>query len=463
MNLPTCVRDWLVKHGYAAESADNAAFDNAYWQAKADGELTDQKLAKLKLGEDPDPAAAGGKNGNPSSRQMFGGGPNVKAPSMNYDTTKTVAKHATTGRPVKDVDGKDVMTISQSEQAKVGAFIKWRASKDGQAKVEFSEHEKQLVDEMLTVDEWCGEIGGENLKNIPGARVKALISDSTSGGLDVNPLWFDQALVTYPLLHSELLPMVDLIEMPRSATVVGASIGNPTVTWGETEGTALTEFDTSALVGPINATVQNVMVALEIGRDMIADAAVENLGGYVVQNVGQRMLAEYDKVIAAGNGTTQPQGFSVASGIATVNAAVPDTPSLSDLEILLFALPLQIRRKPWNVAFVCSDHAYQRARAIPRGSDDAMRVLGADEQSYSILGIPCKIQNDLAVNQMFIAALKRYRLWRRLGQQVEFTDQGQTLRLKNTTLLTVRSRMAGKVIDTNSFVKLQNFGSPVWP
>ena len=459
---PKSIQDWLIKNGYAEEGADEAAFKSARMEALADGELTQQMIAQLLTGREPSKAAPSGKSG-PTARQMFSGGPTVKAPSQNYSTEKTVAKHARTGRPVQDVDGLDVMTISQAERAKMGAFIKWRALQDHAIKASLSEHERSLVDEMLTTDVWCGEIDGENCKSIPGARVKTLISDSGSGGVDVNPLWFDQNLVTYPLLHSELLPMVDLIEMPRSATVVGASIGNPTVTWGETEGTSLTEFDTTALVGPINATVQNCMVALEIGRDMIADAAVDNLGGYVVENIGQRMLAEYDKVIAIGDGTTQPQGFSLASGISTVNASVNGVQNLCDIETLLFGLPLAYRRKPWNVAFICNDHAYQRARAMPRGADDAQRLLGPNEQEYSMLGVPVKIQNDLPVDKMFIGALKRYRLWRRLGQQIEFTNQGQTLRLKNTTLLTVRSRLAGKVIDGGSFVKLQNFGSPVWP
>ena len=113
-------------------------------------------------------------------------------------------------------------------------------------------------------------------------------------------------------LHSEIFPYVQVVDMPRGSLVQGGSIGNPTLTWS-TEGTAVTPFDATALVGQLNTTIYPVEVYVQVGRDWLADTPVD-AGSLIVENIGQRFLSEFDRVIVMGDGATQPQGVLNATG-----------------------------------------------------------------------------------------------------------------------------------------------------
>src|SRR5688500_3602753 len=110
---------------------------------------------------------------------------------------------------------------------------------------------------MLEDDRWCGQYGPSDDDWSDGAKLadlfgtKALLNDSTSGGQYLIPEDFDTAIITFPLLHSELVPSIDMRTMTRD-TIEGASIGNPSVTWNQTEGSALTLFNTASLIAQLS-------------------------------------------------------------------------------------------------------------------------------------------------------------------------------------------------------------------
>jgi HK97 family phage major capsid protein len=285
-------------------------------------------------------------------------------------------------------------------------------------------------------------------KDVTPERVKTLLSDTISGGLYINPLWFDQAVIEFPLLYGELLPYVDMVEMPRSSTINTAQVFNPTVTWGQPEGTSVQEFNTAALIAQIAATVQNVMVALEIGRDEIQDSIV-NIGQIIQRRIGERFMSDLDRVVAIGNGVQEPQGLlnaTIFTGMNSDNGA-PGQPTVGDYEALYFGIPKQYRTQGWNVAYVGNDISYRRARAIPIGPGDERRVMGMDEQSYSVLGTPYRVSQSIPNNKVACMALKKYRMWRRLGMEMRWSIEGRNLMLGNTALLTVRGRYYGQVVD----------------
>ncbi len=66
-----------------------------------------------------------------------------------------------------------------------------------------------------------------------------------------------------------------------------------------------------------------------------------------------------------------------------------------------------------------------------------------NEQSYQILEYPYRVQNNIPDGEIAFCALRRYRMYRRMGQEVRWETTGQTLALKNTNLLVVRSRYSG--------------------
>lgn len=138
-----------------------------------------------------------------TAEKMFGN-IRVKAPGERYSREKSVGMHIKTGRPVADERGNAVMLPSELENAKAGVLFKRLAQKSG-IQIEMTGHEQELLASCFE-DCWCGKIGSEWHDSINGNRCKALIDDATSGGVYATPIWFDENLVSFPLLGGELFP-----------------------------------------------------------------------------------------------------------------------------------------------------------------------------------------------------------------------------------------------------------------
>lgn len=386
----------------------------------------------------------------------------VKAASEQYSRVKSTGKHVKSGETMRDEFGREVQTVSQAEFAKSGAFLKFLAGRAG-ISAPLSEHERELLNECFA-DPWCGKSGSEWLADIPGSHAKALLTDSVSGGVEAVPFFFDSDLISFPLLTGELFPYVDLRPVPRGSTVQGASVGNPTVTWGTAEGTPIGLFNTASLIAEIGTSIHPVVAAIEVGRDFLADAAAD-VGRVLTENIGQAMMAELDRITANGNGSTEPEGFLNASGTIAVNSEnnTAGPPTLADYETLLFAVGKQYRNPSMRCAFISNDTTYRRSRGIrvdPHAIGTTVNqtpVLGLDAiNQYSTIGWPHRIQNDIGNSSAAFGALAKYRMYRRQGMQLEWVTTGQELARKNLALLIVRARFGGQVVDGDAFAKMSD-------
>ena len=465
MRVSNAVKRWLIENDYASESDSPDELAKAVDGALQDGELTHEKIQGLEalalaeaMGVLSDSKSK--KGGDTNHAEVFAGKDapriDVKAPSARYSEKKYVGKHVKTGQTVK-YQGRDIETASEREMAKAGALLKHRLKRAG-GDVELSEHEKELVAEMQNKDVWCGQIGGVWSNEIQPARAKSILNDTTSGGSYIDPLWYDQAVITYPMLYGELLPLVDLVEVPRGVTIDSAGIGNPTVSWSTAEGTSIPLFDTTALIQALNSSVFPVTLAMTMGRDLLSDSVVD-LGRILLENIGQAAAHELDKVIAVGDGTTQPQGITNASGLTNiVNTTGVGAPmSWGIYESLYFGLTKQYRKAGMRNAFISSDGAYSNFHSIPVGPQDARRLAGQDSYaSYTALGEPYRICQELPDTTIIFGAMSRYRLYRRQGSETRIVTEGQTLALTNQVLIVMRGRYAGRVADPAAFAVMTN-------
>lgn len=425
------------------------------WNSSVAGTIAKQVATELRQ-------KAIGTSG-PDPVEMFTGGNGsgvvrVKAGGELYSVTKSVGKHHKTGLPVLDEQGREVQTSSEYEHAKAGVFLKFLAARAGVSLV-LNDNERQLWGEMLDGREnWVGRSGNEWSKQISGTWVKALIGDSLSGGVHANPEFFDQNIVQFPLLHGELFPFVDLREVPRSASVEGASIGNPTLSWGIGDATAIPLFDTDGLVAEINTSIHPVTVSIEVGRDFLADAAVD-VGRVLEENIGNAFKKELDDVIATGNGTNQPEGIFTASGLNVVNSENDTTgpPTVTDYEALLLGGVGKQYRTSRRCAWIANDTSYLRARSIAvDSSSDQRRVFGMDHESYILFSRPYRINAGIPNTKIAFGDLGKYRLYRRLGYSLEWHTQGESLARRNAALLVVRGRFGGRVMDGNAFAVMED-------
>lgn len=411
-----------------------------------------------------DNAPRGVKAGAPSAKDIFGGSPpgngsmnvTVKTASEMYCAKKSIGAHTRTGQPVTNERGAQVELPSQRELALFGAFYKHFGKRRG-IDVRWTEHDRELMEDLFQKHQWVGTINNEYHESISGLEVKALLSDSTSGGLEINPIVFDDLIVTFPLLHSEFYPYVDLRPLPRGSNVEGASVGNPTVSWGPPEGTSIAPFDTDSLVAEINTSIYPIQGAVEMGKDLLSDSPVD-VGRTIFDNIGQSLMAELDKVIVLGSGTNQPTGIFNASGIASVTpAGGAGAPiEVDDIEGLMFGVAKQYR-KPGRCSFFSNDTTYKRVRGIPvDSSSDARRIFGMSHNDYVVFDCPWRVQNDITNPYLGFGDLKSYRLYRRGGHESEYITGSYDLAKRNMIALIVRGRYGGRVMNANAFAKITN-------
>jgi HK97 family phage major capsid protein len=232
------------------------------------------------------------------------------------------------------------------------------------------------------------------------------------------------------------------------------------VNWGTAEGTEIAMFDTSALIAALSTSIFNVTAAIEVGRDHLADSPAD-VGRLLVQQTGQKLASELDRVVAAGNGTSEPTGIATASGTTTVHSANNTTgPALvADYSGLLFGIAKQYRGAALRCAYLTNDTTYQRSRAIrvdphSLGSTVNQTPLLSDINSfneYRSMGFPHKINNALGNSTAIFGAMAKYRMYRRLGFEVRWVTEGAELARRNTAMLIVRGRFGGQPVDGNAF------------
>jgi HK97 family phage major capsid protein len=382
---------------------------------------------------------------------------NHKHPDLrNKRVTAPGAEGWGTGRPLD--------TPSQQDKAVVGAYMKWvKASllgRDAPASCRMTDHDWELVHYMVHQLPWTGYVGADAegggapvheekladvfYRGLPGT--KAILDDSTSGGIQAAPIVVDDALIIQPLLFGELFPLITVVNLARGRRIHQATLGRPTLTSGTPEGTPISLFDTTNFLGTLDASIFTAVGAMEIGLDFEEDSPAP-IGDTVIALYSEAAMAWLDRVIAIGDGTTEPLGIFNASGIVTVasvnGAAGPLT--VSDAESLMFGVNKAYRtsRGGRNV-FVGNETAYRRFRAIPSGTAmNNVRAFGNDYGAYMVLNFPMKIVTGVPNNWVAFSNLGYYRMWRRLGITFKVETAGKTLSLANTKLIVARMRFGG--------------------
>lgn len=382
----------------------------------------------------------------------------VKGWNERLSTKRYQLKHPKTNEPVFH-RGEAVEGLSEYEYAKIGAWTKQKVARAG-VPVEIAPHEHEIFNEMCDKDRWIGYVNDKFIER-SGFKATTLLDDATSGGQALVPEYYDRMVITFPLLHSEIFPHIDIQTIPRSSTVETASIGNPTVTWNSAEGSTLTKLTTDDIVAAITASIFRVAVTFEVGNDLMSDSVV-NVGRILVTNTGERFSQQMDEIVASGDGTNQPQGIDVASGTTDVTPENPTSGAVTvnDLLDLMFGVGKQYRTPSFNPRYVMTDTRYKSHRALATGvTGDARLLHGMSVQNYSLLESPVSIeQTGLTNADGIFGALRKYRMWRREGFNVKVTAEGDALVRRNTSLFYIDGRFGGRVVDANAFAIVDS-----WP
>lgn len=397
----------------------------------------------------------------------------VKEAADQYATTKSALTypeqnskgraHPLAGKPVKDFTSGEVMgrTIdapSDLDKAVAGSFAKFlvNSSKMRSKSLAFQtlpQHDKELLLYAMDNMKWSGASDGGDLADIKDRKLspreqKALIDDSTSGGLEAAPIVFDDQIIQTPLLNGELFPLVNSIPLDRGRRIEGVATGTVTGSWGGVDDTAISLFNTASYVSAFDTTIFRWEGAIRIGLDFLSDTPID-FGQHITAQYGERLLEDLDDVIATGNGTTQPEGVTVKSGTTSINFGGSTT--IGNYESLRFGVAKPEHRANLlaSAVFCGSETSYMRAKAIPVGASDARRLTntinGASYDDYRWMDRPYKINESLGNQKIFYAILARYRMYRRRGLTIRTSTEGDTLIRNNEMLIVATARYGGQL------------------
>jgi HK97 family phage major capsid protein len=396
--------------------------------------------------------------------------PRVKSVADKYTATKSAVlypaqkkgghKHPFAGMPAMYC-GEQLMTPSRLGKAVSQAYFKWTlatscAAHDIPRGLKMTDEDRDLLNFALHEMEWSGVVKTRDdgydweskvaRRKLSEHEIKSLLDDSTSGGIEIAPIEFDDALVTTPVLFGELFPLVNVVDVSRGRRMKGGAVGNPTFA-ASTEGSAITAFDTTSFVSAFDTTIYVAAAAMEIGMDFEEDSPT-NVGTIIMEKYGEKAQEWLDEQIAIGDGTTEPEGVFTASGTTSVasDMGVGGPATVGDYEGLMFGVPKQYRAaKGSKNVYIANETSYRRARAIPVGPADERRVFGMTHGDFMLLDTPYKIQASIPNSSIAYANLGYYRMYRRLGFNVRMENTGNYLATRNLRLIVCRMRYGGRL------------------
>lgn len=421
-------------HGNTESKEAKEAVEKAY----ESGAASVRVKSAVERYDDTRTAATFDKSSNPYLAKAFGG--------------QSITKHMEDLPYVLDMPTPRAKAIAGAVFKKKALDAMREAGRHVPEAFRMNEHDRELLKYAAHECKWVGDFSGHtyDAENLKEMHIKAILDDSTSGGLEAVPIEFDAAVILTPLLNGELFPLVNITTVTRRR-IEATKVGNPTMSWGPADGTAIGLFNTDTFISAFDNNIHPITGAIEMGEDFLADSPLA-IGSIVVRNYGERFKQEMDHVIALGDGTTQPEGWFTTSGVTSVTpTSAGNAPTVSDYEGLMFGVGKEYRQEagmPPNsrAVFIGNDTSYSRARGIPvDSSSDARRIFGLDEHIYSLFGFKYAIANNLTNPYYGFFCMNRYRMYRRQGLEVKFvtSDTDWQLARENKTGLVVRARFGG--------------------
>jgi HK97 family phage major capsid protein len=413
----------------------------------------------------------------------------VKGPKDWYDSTTKAAVypsqlksgrlHPRAGMPVieggggvEGIGARQLEHPSELSRAICGAYMKRVFNQQLKGSVPpwltMNDHDRELVKYAVANCKWAGVLHGAGTEEesaigvrnrmLTPSEQKAILDDTTSDGQEIAPIEFDAAVILTPLLYGEFFPWVRVVPVTRGRRIEGASLGTVTLT-ASTEGAAIGLFNTASFVTAFDTTIFVCAGAIEVGLDFLSDSPIPVMD-ILQQQYGEVLMAWLDEQISVGDGTTEPEGVTVATGPTAVTATNGNTgpPTVNDYMNLIAGVtkPYKKAQPPGSIRFGANETSYYRARRINVGTADARLVFGMDPESYMLFDRDYGVDDNFANTQIVFGCFYRYRMYRRLGLTLKATTEGRTLTRANEVMLVARARFGGQVEDGSGFARIAN-------
>jgi len=284
-------------------------------------------------------------------------------------------------------------------------------------------------------------------RNIEDEVVKKALSEGTAeeGGYLV-PDEFRAEIVKRAPELSDLFPHVRVIPVSSDAGKIPKLSTDISMSWDEAENASFDETDPA--FGQLTWSIHRMNALTKSSRELVNDSN-PNIVNVLSELFMEAVAAERDKMIAIGDGSTQPEGIYSASGLESL--AVDGSIAYDKLVQIKYKLAGKYQR---NARWIMSSTNMQRIISLTDNNgqpliSNAILVGGVP----TILGKPYSIQDDLPDHTIFYGDLSRYYWFDRERMGIESTSVGGDAFLKHQVWIKVWERCDGKVSFTEGFVK----------
>jgi HK97 family phage major capsid protein len=275
--------------------------------------------------------------------------------------------------------------------------------------------------------------------------VKALAEGTDSAGGYLVPDELRGEVVQRAKEASRLSKLVRRIGCRSNAVKVPTLSTDVSVYWGS-EGADFTESDPA--FGQKSITIHRLNAVTKISRELVADAGID-LVDYLSALFAEAVAVEEDKVIAVGDGSTQPEGLYSAAGVGEY--AVDSAIDYDALVEIYYTLPGRYRDR---AVWLGSEDVFKAVRKLTDTAGQPLwrPSLEADSPDR-LLGRPVITQSDLPSSVLMFGDPRYYHLYDREELAVESSTQAGDAFTAHQLWLKVWERVDGKLMLAESWVK----------
>jgi len=299
--------------------------------------------------------------------------------------------------------------------------------------------------------EFCrAALFGGGRSEIPTVQ-KALAEGTESAGGYLVPDEYRAELIKRLPELSELYAPVRKIPVASDAGRMPNLATDISVSWAEAE--SATFHETDPAFGILQWAIYRANAMTKCSRELAFDSAPK-IAQVVSDLMVEAMAAEVDKVIAVGDGTTQPEGIVSAASVVSVSVGTLSFAKLIEVE---FTLAKKYRKKS---RWVMNNTNVRRTQSLV--DSNGMPVFRRDPASPSgatILGYPVAQQDDLPDDTVFFGDLSYYLWFDREQVGLESTTVGGDAFAKHQLWLKTWMRVDGKLALAEAFVKGDNIAA----
>lgn len=272
------------------------------------------------------------------------------------------------------------------------------------------------------------------------AIVKALSEGTAAAGGYLFPDEFRAEIVRWLAEQNRMRGLVRVVPMKRDIMKVPVLASTVKVYWtaeNAAKSTTTARFDEATL------TARKVAAIMYASDELIEDSAEIDVVNLIIELFGMAIAEEEDRVITAGNGTTEPTGIISAGTIRTV--ACTTNLSFDKIIDLIYSVPQKYHS---GATFLVHRSNIKELRKLKDGNSrylwqDAV-ALGAPP---TIDGYPVVENNWIGEDQIFFGNLKLlYWLGDRKQMSVKVSQDTETAFVHDQTAIRVVERIAGNVV-----------------